>query len=353
MAKILIVDDSPVNRQFLVKLLGYYGHELFEAADGAQALAAVRDQRPELVVTDVLMPTMDGFEFAHQLQADPEIASTEVIFYTAAYHHEKARALARACGVKHVLVKPSQAGAILAVVKSILRHSSDNVTTPPPPAEDVREAHRALLTDTVAEKQTELERAYADLARSHDALLAGWVRSLDLRSQEADGHTRRVTELCLRLAAAQGIQRPSANAIRLGATLHDIGKAAIPESILLKPGPLTAEEWAVVRRHPVYAYDILRSVPSLRGVTDIPYCHHEKWDGTGYPRGLKGEQIPLAARLFAVANVWDALTHDRADRPAWTEDQARQYIREQAGVQFDPLVVEAFLNLEDPSATGG
>jgi putative two-component system response regulator len=129
-----------------------------------------------------------------------------------------------------------------------------------------------------------------------------------------------------------------------GALLHDIGKVGVPDSIVLKPGPLTEDEWVIMRKHPQYAYDMLSPIAYLRPALDIPYCHHEKWDGTGYPRGLKGEQIPLAARIFAVVDVWDALISDRPYRKAWQKAKARQYIQEQAGLYFDPQVVRAFLN---------
>ena len=132
-----------------------------------------------------------------------------------------------------------------------------------------------------------------------------------------------------------------------GALLHDIGKMGISDSILLKPGPLTDEEWVIMQKHPQYAYEMLSPIKYLRPVLDIPYCHHEKWDGTGYPHGLKGEQIPLAARIFAVVDVWDALRSDRPYRTAWPENKVREYIRSQAGTHFDPQVVAAYMNLMD------
>jgi len=192
-----------------------------------------------------------------------------------------------------------------------------------------------------------LQRANLDLTLAYDATLEGWSRALDLRDSETEGHTRRVTDLTLRLAGRMGVGDRDLVHIRRGALLHDIGKMGIPDSILRKPGPLTEEEWVVMRRHPVHARELLERIAYLRPALDIPYCHHEKWDGTGYPRGLRGEEIPLAARIFAVADVWDALTSDRPYRPAWPKAQALAYIREQAGRHFDPRVVEVFLALED------
>ncbi len=191
----------------------------------------------------------------------------------------------------------------------------------------------------------DLQRSNVELALAYDTTLEGWARALELRDQETEGHTRRVTEMTERLARAMGINGESLVHIRRGALLHDIGKMGIPDSILLKPGPLADEEWVIMRRHPVYAYRMLSPIRYLGPALDIPYCHHEKWEGTGYPRGLKGEQIPAAARIFAVADVWDALRSDRPYRKGWPEERVREYIREQAGKHFDPRVVEAFLEM--------
>jgi len=189
-----------------------------------------------------------------------------------------------------------------------------------------------------------LQRSNDELAMAYDATIEGWSSALDLRDRETEGHARRVTEITVRLAKAIGVQGEELLHIRRGALLHDIGKLGIFDRILLKPGSLTAEEWMIMRKHPDYAYQLLSPIAFLKQALDIPYCHHEKWDGSGYPRGLKGEQIPLSARLFAVADVWDALISDRPYRAAWPQSQAVEYIREQAGKHFDPQVVEAFIN---------
>jgi putative nucleotidyltransferase with HDIG domain len=172
------------------------------------------------------------------------------------------------------------------------------------------------------------------------------ARALELRDQETEGHTKRATEMTLRLALAMGMNDAELVHVRRGALLHDIGKMSIPDSTLLKNGPLTEEEWQIMRRHPVYAFELLSPISYLRPALDIPYCHHERWDGTGYPRGLKGEQIPLAARIFSLADIWDALNSDRRYHAAWPENQIREYIRSLAGTQFDPRVVEVFLNMD-------
>ncbi len=190
-----------------------------------------------------------------------------------------------------------------------------------------------------------LQRANMELILAYDATIEGWSRALDLRDKETEGHTQRVAEITERLARAMGLSEAELVHIRRGALLHDMGKMGVRDHILLKPGKLTDEEWVIMRKHPVYAYEMLSPIVYLQKALDIPYCHHEKWDGTGYPRGLKGEQIPLAARIFAVADVWDALRSDRPYRPAWPEEKVREYIRSEAGKHFEPGVVETFLRV--------
>lgn len=196
----------------------------------------------------------------------------------------------------------------------------------------------ALLFDGLKRSKTDLELAY-------EATIEGWSNALDLRDRETEGHTQRVTAMTLQLARAMDIREDQLISIRRGGLLHDIGKMGVPDNILLKPGPLTEEEWAIMRQHPQFAFNLLSPISYLQDALDIPYCHHEKWDGTGYPRGLSGSQIPLKARLFAVVDVWDALTSDRPYRKRWTKDEALKYIQEQSGKHFDPQVVEVFLRV--------
>ena len=188
-----------------------------------------------------------------------------------------------------------------------------------------------------------LQHANLDLSLAYDATIEGWSRAMDLRDHETEGHTLRVTDLTLKLARAMRVSESQLTAIRRGALLHDIGKMGVPDAILLKEGALTDEEWLAMRKHPELARDMLMPIAYLNDALDIPYCHHEKWDGTGYPQGLKGDRIPLIARIFAVVDVWDALTNDRTYRKKWTEQDTRQYIKEQSGKHFDPQVVEVFL----------
>ena len=190
-----------------------------------------------------------------------------------------------------------------------------------------------------------LQRSNVDLATAYDTTLTGWAHALELRTRETDGHTQRVMELTVRLANRLGVSEDELVHIRRGALLHDIGKMAVPDSVLFKRGPLTDEERETMERHPVRALELLMPIAYLRPAVDIPYCHHEKWDGTGYPRSLKGEQIPLAARIFSVAHVWDVLRLPRTYRPAQSDEVARAHLRDRAGTQFDPAIVEAFLEM--------
>ena len=192
---------------------------------------------------------------------------------------------------------------------------------------------------------TDLQRSNTELIQAYDATIQGWSRALDLRDNETEGHTQRVTELTMRLGRQFGLSEEELVHVRRGALLHDIGKMGVPDSILLKPGPLTADEWVVMRKHTTYAYEMLSPIHFLQPALDIPYCHHEKWDGTGYPRGLSGDQIPFAARIFAVVDVWDALTSNRPYRAAWPKEKVLEHIRSLAGTHFDPQVVKICLEL--------
>ncbi len=213
---------------------------------------------------------------------------------------------------------------------------------------DALAGQAAIAIDSAA-LFADLQRSNVELALAYDTTLEGWSRALDLRDKETEGHSQRVTESTLRLARAMGVSDSELVHMRRGALLHDIGKMGVPDDILRKPGPLTEEETQIMHRHPVHAYELLSPIDYLRPALDIPYCHHERWDGTGYPRGLRGEQIPLAARIFAVADVWDALRSGRSYRPAWTEEQAQEHIRDQAGKHFDPRVIAAFVAIDPES----
>jgi putative nucleotidyltransferase with HDIG domain len=200
----------------------------------------------------------------------------------------------------------------------------------------------ALAIDTIKVLEN-LERSNQDLTLSYDATIEGWSKALDLRDRETEGHSHRVTELGLELARRIGLNQKQLKNFRRGALLHDIGKMGVPDTILLKPGSLSDEEWVIMKQHTVFAQEMLIDIAYLKDALEIPYSHHERWDGSGYPQGLKGEEIPLTARIFAVADVFDALTSDRPYRKAWTKDKTISYIKEESGKLFDPNVVSVFL----------
>jgi HD-GYP domain-containing protein (c-di-GMP phosphodiesterase class II) len=197
---------------------------------------------------------------------------------------------------------------------------------------------RMKLHEQTVHQTEEIESAY-------DLTLEGWAKALELRDKETEGHSRRVTELTLQLAKIFRIPDHELTHIRRGVLLHDIGKMGVPDQILKNTGPLSEDEWGEMRKHPQYAYDLIHPIAYLRPALDIPFCHHEKWDGSGYPRGLKGEQIPLAARIFAVVDVYDALSSDRPYRDAWSKQEVLNYLREQSGIHFDPKILDAFLQI--------
>lgn len=190
-----------------------------------------------------------------------------------------------------------------------------------------------------------LERSNEELSRAYDAAIEGWSYALDLRDRRTEDHTLRVTELTVRLARSLGLNEEQIMHIRRGALLHDIGKLGIPDDILNKPAALTEAEWAIMRKHPVHAYEMLQALDFLGPALDIPRYHHEKWDGSGYPGGLAGEGIPMSARLFAVVDVYDALTSDRPYRKAWKKERALNYIHDHIGSQFDPRIATVFLQI--------
>ena len=206
-------------------------------------------------------------------------------------------------------------------------------------------AGQAAIAIDNAQMFRNLQRSNQELILAYDTTLAGWGRALELRDKETQGHTDRVVELTLELARRMGLAGEELTNIMRGTLLHDIGKMGIPDDILHKPGPLTEEEWAIMRQHPQYAYDLMNPIPYLRQALDIPYAHHERWDGSGYPRGLKGEEIPLAARIFAAVDIWDALLYDRVYRAAWPEDKVIEYLKSASGIELDPAIVEKFLEL--------
>jgi len=240
--------------------------------------------------------------------------------------------------------------ATVPLVADGVRLGSMSLARPTPLSVSELRAARALadIAASAIQRQSlheETRHAAVELSAAYETTIEGWSRALDLRDRETEGHTQRVTELTLRLARAAGIGEDELVHVRRGALLHDIGKMGVPDAILLKPGKLTDDEWVVMRQHPTFARDLLEPIEFLHPAIDIPFCHHEKWDGTGYPRGLRAEEIPFVARLFAVVDVWDALRSDRPYRKGWTEEATELHIKDASGTHFDPVAVELFLQV--------
>jgi putative two-component system response regulator len=266
---------------------------------------------------------MTGFEVCQRIRSDPQIAEIPIIILTALDDRESLLNALKA-GADDFISKPFDRYELRARLLGITRLNR----------------YQKLI-----QERAKLREANAQLLNAYEATIDGLSHALDLRDRETEGHSRRVTELTIKLAKTLNMSDDEITHIRRGALLHDMGKIGVPDSILHKPDTLTGEEWIIMRKHPQFAYDMLSPIEYLRPALEIPYSHHERWDGSGYPRGLKGEEIPMSARLFAIADVWDALTSDRPYRPAWSQEEARIYIREQSGKQFDPQVVQLFFNV--------
>ena len=546
MNKILIVDDHEQNIYLLKALLGGHGYQVTEATNGAAALALARVNPPDLIISDILMPVMDGFSLCQEWKRDERLKDIPFVFYTATYTDPQDEELALSLGAARFIVKPVETEVFMSLIEGVIAEVESGSLAVHPDSLQEEATYYRMYNETLVrkleDKMLELEKAnhmlgkevlerqraegeitrlfeesqrrlrqvealhsidlaistsmdlhltlnillqhvesllnvdagdilllmpnsqqfdfsagrgfrtnsmeragsrlgagyarrivlerrtlvipgdlvaradrefstlyqqegfsaYAgvpliakgqikgvlevyhrsihksepewlhlletlagqaaiaidnaqlfhdlqksnfELALAYDATIAGWSRAMDLRDKETEGHTQRVTNLTLRLARTLGIGDAQLIHIRHGALLHDIGKMGVPDNILLKPDQLTAEEWEKMMKHPGFAYEMLSSIRYLQPALDIPYCHHEKWDGSGYPRGLKGHEIPIAARIFAVADVWDAITSDRPYRKGWSKEAALEYIREQSAKYFDPEVVERFLAL--------
>lgn len=435
---ILVVDDEAAGRATLEALLYQQGYTLVFASNGLEAIAQATHLLPDLILLDVMMPGIDGFEVCRRLRADLRVAEVPIILITALddrashvagfdagaddfitkpfdrfvlrarvrsvtrlnryrhLHQERAKfervvslapdgllvldpsgtirfanpAWQQFVGADQTSILGLSIDCFVDAAESFCRHIQGIYERKEPgrwesriqrasgqliPVEcvagaiewDGEDAVQVIMRDMTEHKraQAAVERAHSELSQTYDATLEGWIAFLDLRDKETEGHTQRVTRMTLRLARVLGMDDEALVHVRRGALLHDIGKMGIPDRILHKPGPLSEDEWAVMRQHPEYAYQILEPIAFLRSALDIPYYHHEKWDGSGYPLGLRGTDIPLIARIFAVVDVWDALSSDRPYRAAWSAEKIRAHIVHLAGSHFDPRVVEAFLPL--------
>ena len=320
---VLIVDDEESGRQTVESVLEGEGYIIELAENGFQAIEKARRLLPDVILLDVMMPGMTGFEVCQRIRSDPQLAEIPIIILTALDDRESMLSGLKS-GADDFISKPFDRFELRARVLGITR---------------LNRYHK------LTQERAKLQEAHTQLLAAYEATIEGWSHAMDLRDHETEGHSQRVTDLTVKLAQAYGMNDEEIHHIKRGALLHDMGKIGVPDAILHKPDKLTDEEWKIMRKHPQFAYDMLYPIEYLRPALDIPYCHHEKWDGTGYPRQLKNTEIPLAARLFAIVDVWDAVTSDRPYRPAWSKEKALAHIREQSGKHFDPEVVEAFFKL--------
>lgn len=314
---VLVVDDDPLGRAVVSQLLRAEGCTVEVAGDGQLGYDMAVRLQPDLILLDVVMPGLDGFQVCEKIRRKAGISDVPILMVTS-LEDRSSRIHGIESGADDFLSKPIDPTELRARVRTILRLN--------------RYRRMAALNQ-------ELQVAY-------EATLEGLVRALDLRDHETEGHTQRVTAMTLTLAEAIGVPSDQLIHVRRGALLHDVGKIGIPDAVLLKPGRLTPDERVIIEQHPTFAYKVLETIEFLKPAIDIPWCHHERWDGKGYPRGLSGTAIPVAARVFAVVDVWDAVTSKRPYHEGMPREEARSILRKGAGSHFDPMVVDLFLELE-------
>jgi putative nucleotidyltransferase with HDIG domain len=329
--KILVVDDEEAIREVISTLLDAQGFQCTTCWNGRLALDAFRKDSFDLVLSDIVMPEMDGLKLLAELRLDdPDVP---VIMVTAMHDISIALEAIRA-GAYDYILKPFEKDQLYLSVRRALEHRRlvlENRT------------YQSDLEQLVAERTQQLSIALQDLEQSYDYTLEALGGALDAKDAETEGHCQRVTAFTITIAKAMGLDKALLRHIARGAFLHDIGKMGVPDQILRKPGPLTADERGIMRRHCDIGFAVLERIPFLKEAAEIVLSHQEFFDGTGYPRGLKGEQIPLGARIFAVADTLDAMISDRPYRKALPISVARDEIRKYSGTQFDPRVVEVFL----------
>jgi response regulator RpfG family c-di-GMP phosphodiesterase len=333
--QVLIVDDDLQVREVLhhIFLAGGYGCLL--AANGREGLAVFKATRPPLTITDLKMPGMDGIELLGAIR-DVD-ADAAVIVLTGAPEIKTAIDSLK-LGAYDFIVKPVNVDELLIAAERALERRQLLIE---------RREYQALLERRVEEATRDLQDAYRQLQDTYRTTLETLGAALDSRDVGTESHSRRVHGYAIATAREHGLPERDLIDLGHGVLLHDIGKIGIPDAILLKPGKLTTEEWSIMRRHPEIGKRLIENIPFLKGAVPIVYCHHERWDGTGYPQGLRGDEIPLGARIFAVVDAFDAMTFDRPYSKAISFQAAKTEIRRCAGTHFDPAVVESFFRVPD------
>ena len=334
-ARILVVDDDEAVRDVIGTLLGEEGYLCTSVTSADEALGLCRSQEFQLVLSDMKMPGRDGLWLLERLKN--EFPSTAVIMLTAVGDTELAVDCLRRGAADYLLKPPRLTDLVRSIERALARRR----------LELARSRYRTSLESRVREKTAELQRALREVEQSYNSTLHALVQALDAREHETSDHSQRVVRYTL--AIAERVAVPSAQLADMGrgALLHDIGKIGVPDAVLLKDGPLTAAEWKEMRLHPQMGWKMIKSIPFLQAASEIVLSHQERFDGSGYPRGLRGETIPIGARIFAVADTFDAMTSDRPYRKGTTFGRAREEIARCAGTQFERRCVEGFLSIDE------
>jgi cyclic di-GMP phosphodiesterase len=334
--RILVVDDEEAIREIVSSMLMSANYECRQAASGLEALALLHSgEEFELMLSDLMMADLDGIGLLERTKE--KYPDMPVVMVTAVHDISVALAAIRN-GAYDYLLKPFEREQLLATVRRALENRRLKLEN---------RQYQTNLETLVAERTGQLRKAMANLERSYDITLEALGDALDLKDAETEGHSKRVTAFTMAIAKEMGLPQDEIRVIARGAFLHDIGKMAIPDAILRKPGKLEPDEIAIMREHAYRGYQMLKKIPFLQEASEIVYSHQERYDGTGYPRGLRGEEIPLGARIFAVADTLDAITSNRPYRPAQSLEAARKEIEVWSGRQFDPEVVRTFLSMSD------
>jgi len=327
-------------REVLAEGLESFGYTVVQAGNAAEAFELVDRGAIDLVLSDIEMPAETGLSLLKRIKA--RHADVDVIMVTGVVDFDTAVGTIRQ-GAADYVSKPFNLEEVRIVVertlekRRLIRENRDY--------QQRLEIKVADRTRELLDKNREVEGLYAELEDSYESTLEAMITALDFRDNETHGHSRRVVEYAVLVAQAMGVGEPDLSWIRRGAILHDVGKIGVSDAILRKPGKLDAAEWEEMKRHPEMGYRMLKHIKFLKPALEIVHCHQERWDGSGYPHGLKGEQIPLGARIFAAVDTFDAMTSDRPYRAALSIEAARDEIRRFSGIQFDPRVADAFLSI--------
>jgi putative nucleotidyltransferase with HDIG domain len=361
--KILIVDDKEEDRYLLETMLKGSDYEVVSAANGAEALEKLHAIDCDMIISDILMPVMDGFQLCKECKRDEGLKDIPFIFYTATYTDEKDEELALKVGVDRFIRKPVEPDEFIKIIQGVIRDVEEGKIGWKRPTlaeeEEVFKLYSERLVKKLEEKTLDLEREVAErvrveevlrqslarLRRTLEAAVSSLASAVEIRDPYIAGHQRRVAELACAIAEEMGLSQEQIDGLRMAALVHDIGKISVPAGILSKPGRLTEPEFEIIKVHPQVGYDILKGIEFPWPVAEIVLQHHERLDGSGYPQGLKGDEILLEARILGVADVVEAMSSHRPYRPAHSIDKALEEISQNRGVLYDPEVIDACLKL--------